>query len=72
MKLFKFFPNEFCRCYLVADSIDDVIGRKEQLFREYLKDDNPWTDPDDPDEFFYIEDKRKDFYEGLEKSQRDP
>jgi hypothetical protein len=67
-----FYPNDFCRCYLIAPSKEDVIARKDQLFRDYIKDDNPWIDLDDPDDQFYIEDKKVNFYEGIEKVKEIP
>ena len=72
MKLFMFYPNGFCRCYIVASSIEDVMAKKEQLFFDYIRDDNPWIDLGDPDELLYIEDKRKQFYQGLEKTKEIP
>ena len=72
MKMFMFYPNDFCRCYLIASSKEDVISRKDQLFRDYMKDDNPWVDLDDPDDQFYIEDKRIHFYKGIEKVKEIP
>jgi len=73
MKLFMFY-HDFCRCYLIAETIEKVHEQKENLFREYMEDDNPWIDLDenDPEDLCFIEDKRKDFYKSVEKAREIP
>lgn len=65
MKLFKFYPNDYCRMYVTGRDVSDVILRTEELFVQYLKDENPWIDLEDLDELDYIEDKRREFLLGL-------
>lgn len=72
MKLFMFYPNDFCRMYVIGRDVRHVISRTEELFIQYLKEENPWIDIDDPDEIEYIEEKRDIFYEGLTKIRELP
>lgn len=74
MKLFKFYPNDYCRMYVVGKDIPEILRQREELFIQYLTDDSSWIDVDDPDEdeIEYIEEKRGIFYEGLKKIRELP
>jgi hypothetical protein len=37
MKLFKFYPNEFCRVYVMAETKEELVSRADELFRMYIK-----------------------------------
>ena len=66
MKLFMFYPNDYCRMYLTASDIEEVRERAEELFLMYMtKEYSSWLDIDDPDETFYIEEKRIPFMNGI-------
>jgi hypothetical protein len=69
MKLFKFYPNEFCRMYVIGNSLEEVQSRVDELFIMYMKTSYDWLDVDDPDEFEYIEEKREEFLRGLLKAR---
>ena len=70
MKLFMFYPNDYCRMYVVASNIEEVQERAEELFMTYINEQyNSWLDVDDPDEDYYIQEKRTDFMAGINKTR---
>ena len=70
MKLFMFYPNDYCRMYLVASNIEEVRERAEELFMTYINEQyNSWLDVDDPDEDYYIQEKRTDFMAGINNTR---
>jgi SMC interacting uncharacterized protein involved in chromosome segregation len=72
MKLFKFYPNEFCRMYVIGNSLEEVQSRVDELFGQYMKDNYSWLDLDDPDEADYIEELKETFTKGLQKLEELP
>jgi len=64
MKLFMFYPYEFCRMYVIGLSEEDVLSRSEELFQAYMSSEYSWYDKDDDE---YIQEKRVDFIEGIAK-----
>lgn len=72
MKLFKFYPNEFRRMYVIGLSLEEVQTRAEELFEKYMKSNYSWLDLDDPDEADYIEEQKEKFTEGLSKLKELP
>ena len=70
MKLFMFYPNDYCRMYVLARDKDHVCKMYGLLFDKYFKMEySGWIDPDDEDEQDYIEQKRERFFEGLSKAE---
>ena len=70
MKLFMFYPNDYCRMYLVASNIEEVRERAEELFMTYINEQySSWLDVDDPDEDYYIQEKRTDFMAGINNTR---
>lgn len=67
MKLFKFYPNVFCRMYAVGISKEEILSRKDEIFDYYIKTNCAYIDPNDPDDFYYIEEKKEEFEEGIQK-----
>ena len=67
MKLFMFYPNDYCRMYLVASNIEEVRERAEELFVTYMTNECSWLDVGDPDEAYYIQEKRTAFMAGIKK-----
>lgn len=70
MRLFMFYPNDHCRMHLVASNIEEVQERAEELFLTYMKEQyDSWLDVDDPDEYYYVQEKRADFMAGINKTR---
>jgi SMC interacting uncharacterized protein involved in chromosome segregation len=70
MRLFMFYPNDYCRMYVVASNIEEVRERAEELFLTYMTEQyNSWLDVDDPDEDCYIQEKRADFMAGINNTR---
>lgn len=69
MKLFMFYPNDYCRMYLVASNIEEVRERVEELFVTYMTNECSWLDVDDPDEAYYIQEKRTAFMAGINNTR---
>jgi hypothetical protein len=70
MKLFMFYPNDYCRMYVVASNIEEVQERAEELFLIYMKEQyDSWLDVDDPDEDYYVQEKRTDFMAGINNTR---
>lgn len=67
MKLFKFYPNEFCRMYVVGKDIPNILQRREELFLKFIEEECPWIDSAESDDMEYIETRRADFDKGLYK-----
>ena len=67
MKLFKFYPNDFCRMYVMGKSKEEVQSRADELFNQYMKNNYSWVELNDPDEAYYIEEQLQDFEAGLAK-----
>jgi len=69
MKLFMFYPNDYCRMYAVASNIEEVQERAEELFVTYMTNKYSWLDVDDPDEAYYIQEKRTAFMAGINNTR---
>jgi hypothetical protein len=69
MKLFMFYPNDYCRMYLVASNIEEVRERAEELFLTYMTEQYSWLGVDDPDDADYIQEKRTDFIAGINNTR---
>jgi hypothetical protein len=69
MKLFMFYPNDYCRMYLVASNIEEVRERAEELFLTYMTEQYSWLDVDDPDDADYIQEKRTAFMAGINNTR---
>jgi hypothetical protein len=70
MNLFMFYPNDYCRMYVVASNIEEVQERAEELFLTYMKEQyDSWLDVDDPDEDYYVQEKRTDFMAGINNTR---
>lgn len=70
MKLFMFYPNDYWRVFLVASNIEEVQERAEELFLTYIKEQySGWLDINDPDEDYYVQEKRADFMAGINKTR---
>lgn len=69
MKLFMFYPNDHCRMYLVALNVEEVQERAEELFLTYMKEQYFFLDFSDPEDDYYIQEKRTDFMTGIEKAR---
>ena len=65
MKLYKFYPEDYKRMYVIGTSARDIIDRGNQLFDIFIKSEYEWIDVDDPDEAAYMEEKRETFNKGL-------
>lgn len=63
LKLFRFYPNNYCRMYVLGESKEDVLGRQEELFRIYVAEVFPWCDDTDDE---YLQDKYNEFIEGIQ------
>ena len=66
-----FYPNDYCRMYVIGRNKDDIISISNKLFEKYMKAEYfHWLD--DPDELDFIEEKRQEFTEGLSKAEEVP
>lgn len=72
MKLFVFFPNDYCRMYILGESQEDLESRADELFLAYMKDQYSYYDLDDVDDTDEINDKKQYFLCGLEKAKELP
>ncbi len=64
MKLFKFYPQDFCRMYVIDVSTENVLSRSEELFQSYKSEHYLYHDEDDEE---YIQEKRDIFMKGIAK-----
>lgn len=65
MKLFMFYPNDYCRMYVLVENLEELQARADELFLEYMKRDylDIILDIDE------INDKKQYFLRGLEVSK---
>lgn len=72
MKLFVFFPNDYCRIYVLGESHEELQARADELFLAYMKDQYSYYDLNDVDDTDEINDKKQYFFRGLEKAKELP
>lgn len=72
MKLFVFFPNDYCRMYVLGESYEELQARADELFLAYIKDQYSYYDLNDVDDTDEINDKKQHFLRGLQKVKEHP
>jgi hypothetical protein len=72
MKLFKFYPNVFCRMYVVGNSKEEILSRKDEIFDHYVKTNCLYIDFNDPDDLYFLDEKKEEFEEGIQKLEELP
>ena len=72
MKLFRFYPTDYVRIYVLAENNEQLSARADELFDLYFREHYSWVDMSDPEEKDYIEEKRPEFVIGLVGAQECP
>lgn len=42
MKLFCFYPESFARQYVIAESMEDLLSKTDELFQKFMETSRPW------------------------------
>lgn len=73
MQLYRFYPTDFVRQYVVAKDADHLSQLKGVLFADFLRATREWlVDSDDPDDVATVDEMREKFALALSKAEAQP
>jgi hypothetical protein len=70
MKLFLFYPDDYtCRMYVMAENLEDLKSRADDLFALYIAEEKPGYFMDDPEDEEDIREFREKFDKGIQAAE---